>query len=193
MDTPIILASSSAYRREILQRLGLDFSIIAPDVDESAALGESARQLVERLSIAKANAVAETLNTGLVIGSDQVSEQDNVILGKPVDHDDAVKQLLAASGKRATLFSGIALINAATGTVQSAVAEVEVECRTLTRAEIERYLQVDKPYNCCGSLKVEGLGISLLKRISSDDPNAITGMPVIALLEMLRTEGISLP
>ena len=193
MSIPIILASSSVYRRQILERLGLEFSCRSPEIDETHRTAESAEAMVERLSIEKANAIAKTVSTGLVIGSDQVSEQNGEILGKPLDHDDAVKQLQRASGSEATLYSGVAVVNAASGKVQSKVVKVEVICRALNDQEIERYLAADKPYNCCGSLKVEGLGIALLERISSDDPNAISGLPVIALLGMLRDEGITLP
>jgi len=193
MDCSITLASSSIYRRRILQRLGLNFSVASPDIDESVIVGESARQLVERLSLAKASAIASKLEHGLIIGSDQVSVQNGEIIGKPANHADAVRQLQAASGNSATLYSGVALVNAASGKMQSTVVEVQVVCRTLTDSEIQRYLVVDKPYNCCGSLKVEGLGIALLESISSSDPNAITGMPVIELLKMLRAEGLVVP
>ena len=189
----IILASSSPYRREILERLGLSFRSVSPEIDESAIAGESPKQLVERLAIAKAQAIAGNLANALVIGSDQVSEQAGEILGKPKDHADAISQLRAASGSVACLYSGIAVINSDSGVIQSGVAEVEVECRDLSDDEIERYLAADKPYNCCGSLKVEGRGISLLKSIRSDDPNAITGMPVILMLQMLRLEGVVIP
>ncbi len=189
----VVLASSSIYRRQILQRLGIAFDWAPPDIDESPLVGESARQLVERLAIAKAQSVARDYPGDLIIGSDQVAEQDGKIIGKPADHADAVKQLQAASGSLATLFCGIALVNGMNGQIRSDVVTVKVECRELTDAEIERYLLADKPYNCCGSLKVESLGITLLRRIRSDDPNAITGLPVIRLLELLREAGLSLP
>ncbi len=145
------------------------------------------------MSVTKARAVAADYSSALVIGSDQVAEQDGMIVGKPGNHANAVKQLRAASGSVATLYCGVALINAATGQVRSDVVRVEVECRELDDKEIERYLLADKPYHCCGSLKVESLGITLLKKIESDDPNAITGLPVIRLLEMLRQEGVTIP
>ena len=189
----LILASSSPYRRTVLERLGLGFHWRSPDIDESPLPGEAPDDLVRRLSEAKATAVAGKYSEGLVIGSDQVAVLGGRIIGKPADHDDAVGQLRAASGAVTVLHCGIAVPNAATGRMQSAVEHVEVECRELADDEIERYLAMDAPYDCCGSLKVEGMGISLLRRVRSDDPNAVTGLPVIRLLGMLRKEGFSLP
>lgn len=189
----IILASSSPYRRAVLERLGLEFRCQSPEIDETTIPGEAPGDLVHRLSQAKAAAVGGGLAEGLVIGSDQVAVLGDRIIGKPADHGDAVRQLRAASGARTILHCGVALLNAATGRIQSAVERVEVECRELAEEEIERYLARDVPYDCCGSLKVEGMGIALIRRIRSDDPNAITGLPVIRLLGMLRAEGLALP
>lgn len=189
----IVLASSSRYRRSLLERLEIDFLSDAPNIDESSEPGESAEALVRRLAESKARAIAERHPDSLIIGSDQVAALGNDIVSKPRDHEDAVSQLRAASGQCSTLYCGIAVLNTGKGSMQSTVERVEVECRELSDGEIERYLAADRPYDCCGSLKVEGLGISLLKRITSDDPNAITGLPVIRLLEMLRTEGVGLP
>lgn len=189
----LILASSSPYRRAVLKRLGLGFDWRSPDIDESILPGEAPDDLVRRLSEAKAAAVAGKYSEGLVIGSDQMAVLGGRIIGKPADHDDALGQLRAASGAVTVLHCGIAVLNAATGRMQSQVEHVEVECRELADDEIERYLATDAPYDCCGSLKVEGMGISLLRRVRSDDPNAITGLPVIRLFGMLREEGFSLP
>ncbi len=189
----LVLASSSPYRKEILERIGLSFQVKSPNIDEARINGESATELVERLAIAKASAIADTHNHGLVIGSDQVCELNDEILGKPKDHADGVRQLSKASGQRATLYNGLAVIDAETGRTRSTVVAVSVVYRDLQLAEIERYLKADQPYQCCGSLKVESLGISLLSSIESDDPNAITGMPVIALLSMLRSFGLAVP
>ena len=189
----IILASSSPYRRAVLKRLGLGFHCSSPDIDESPFPGEAPDDLVRRLSEAKATAVAGKYSEGLVIGSDQVAVLHGRIIGKPADHDDAVRQLQAASDAMTVLHCGIAVLNVTTGRMQSAVEHVEVECRELTDDEIERYLTADAPYDCCGSLKVEGMGISLLRRVRSSDPHAITGLPVIRLLGMLRAEGFNLP
>jgi len=145
------------------------------------------------LAVDKARAVADTLEHGLVIGCDQVCELNNCILGKPKDHAHAVEQLTNASGRKAILYNGLAVTNAGTGETRSDIVTVRVAYRELGSEEIERYLIADQPYNCCGSLKVESLGISLLSSIESDDPNAITGMPVIALLTILRQFGATLP
>lgn len=193
LHPPIILASSSPYRRQVLQQLGLEFISRSPDIDESISDGESAMDLVKRLSLAKARAVAKDCEDALVIGSDQVSEQNGRIVGKPLDHADAVDQLTRASGSVSRLYSGVALINTVTGTEHCEIAVVKVKCRILDHGQIERYLATDQPYDCCGSIKVESLGISLLESIESDDPNAITGLPVIKLVSLLAREGVSLP
>jgi len=189
----VVLASSSPYRKEVLARFGLAFQVQSPDIDETRLDGESATALVERLSIAKARTIADTLNHGLVIGSDQVCVLGDQILGKPRDHSDAVQQLTNASGREALLHNGLAVIDAESGKTLSKIVSVRVVYRELQLAEIERYLKADQPYQCCGSLKVESLGIALLSSIESDDPNAITGMPVIALLSMLREFGAVIP
>ncbi len=189
----IILASSSPYRRAILERVGIEFLQCAPEIDETPMPDESPDNIVIRLSAAKASAVADRHFGSLIIGSDQLAVLNGQIIGKPVNHEDAVKQLKAASGRCTILHSGISLLNSTTGQIQSAVDHVEVECRTLNEDEINRYLTLDKPYDCCGSLKVEGRGISLLRRVRSDDPNAIIGFSLIRLISMLRNEGIFLP
>ncbi|MBX2867516.1 MAG: Maf family nucleotide pyrophosphatase [Acidiferrobacterales bacterium] len=189
----LILASSSPYRRDILVRLGLSFESVSPDIDESRLPNESAQALVQRLATSKAQKVASELSEGLVIGSDQVCELGDQILGKPRDHKNAIEQLRMASGREAFLYNGIAVIDARTHQVLSKLVVVRVVYRKLDDQEIERYLRTDQPYDCCGSLKVESLGISLLSAIESDDPNAITGMPVIALLSLLRQFGAILP
>ncbi len=190
---PIVLASSSPYRRAILERLGLEFFHCAPNIDESYRRAEPPDDLVRRLSIAKASAVAGLYPRSLVIGADQLAVLDGQIMGKPANHMEAIYQLRSASGSCMTLHCGIAVLNTATEQVQSGVEHVDVEYRTLTTSEIYRYLAVDQPYDCCGSLKAEGLGISLLHRIRSNDPHAITGLPALRLLSMLRNEGIAIP
>ena len=193
MSTHLILASSSIYRRDILERLGLDFEVAEPHIDETLIQDESAAHAVRRLAEEKARAVGSHYKKGLVIGSDQLSELDGQIIGKPRDHEHAAEQLKSASGSKAVLHSAVAVLNCSSEEMQSAVVQVEVECRELGDEEIQRYLEKDTPYNCCGSIKVESLGIALLKSIHSDDPNAITGLPVIKLLEMLRREGVQVP
>ena len=196
MNRRIVLASSSPWRREILARAGIPFTVRAPGIDESPRPGEPAPALAERLSIAKAKAVAESPandaagRDALVIGCDQVAECRGQLIGKPRDHAHAVAQLQSASGATVTLHSGIALYDAATAAVQSAVEVFTVEFRRLDRDLIERYLRAEQPYQCCGSLKAEGRGIALLRRLHGDDPNALIGLPMIRLVDMLNHAGV---
>jgi len=187
----IILASSSPFRRELLARLKIPFDIVSPDVDETPRSDESPQALVERLAIAKAQAVARRERDALVIGSDQVAVHDGAIVGKPHTHDQAVAQLRAASGKTVTLYTGLALVNAASGRVQCEVIPYRVVFRPLTNEQIERYLRKEQPYTCAGSVRAEGLGISLLERFEGDDPNTLIGLPLIRLVRMLETEGVA--
>ncbi len=149
--------------------------------------------MVERLSVAKACVIAKEVTNALVIGSDQVAVLDGKIVGKPVDHNDAVSQLKRASGHTIKLYTGLALVDSDRERIQSCVETYHVEMRELDEATIERYLSTEKPYNCCGSLRAEGLGIVLLKKLSGDDPNTLIGLPLIALVDMLQKEGIYLP
>ena len=187
----LILASTSPYRRELLDRLGLAFETAAPAVDETRLAEESPAQLVRRLSEAKARAVAATRPDALVIGSDQVAVLDGKILGKPGDHANAVKQLRAASGKQVTFLTGLCLFNSATGQLQVDQVTFDVEFRALTPQQIENYLQREQPYNCAGSFKSDGLGVSLFRRMAGDDPSALIGLPLIRLVDMLEREGVS--
>ncbi|MFV1996410.1 MAG: nucleoside triphosphate pyrophosphatase [Acidiferrobacterales bacterium] len=187
----IILASTSPYRRVLLERLQLPFQVVAPDIDETPLANESPQALVERLAIAKARVVADTIDHALVIGSDQVAVYDNEIVGKPRDHDHAVEQLRRASGNTITLYTGLALINSNTLTIQSEVVPYRVVFRKLTDEQIETYLRKEQPYDCAGSVKSEGLGISLLQRFEGDDPNSLVGLPLIQLVSMLEREGLS--
>ncbi len=189
---PIILASTSPYRRQILERVNLPFVCHEPDIDESVLAGESATELVARLSLAKAKAVAAHYPDGLIIGSDQVADHRGEIIGKPGGHEDAVRQLRGMSGSAVTLYSGVALYDAARDDFQSAVEPFVVEFRELDDDLIERYLRAEQPYNCCGSLKAEGPGIALLKRLKGDDPNALIGLPLIRLINMLKNVGVEL-
>ncbi|MBI3900194.1 MAG: septum formation inhibitor Maf [Gammaproteobacteria bacterium] len=189
-NLPLILASSSPYRRELLARLQLPFEAIAPDVDERPLPGESPMTLVERLAVAKARAIGERRPDALIIGSDQVAIYDGAIVSKPGTHAEAVKQLQAASGKKVTLYTGLALLNAGTGRLQSEVIPYRVLFRQLTNAQIESYLHKEKPYNCAGSVKSEGLGIVLIERFEGDDPNTLIGLPLIRLIRMLENEGV---
>lgn len=185
----LVLASTSPFRRSILEKLGVPFDCHAPEVDETPQTGETPSQLVERLSIAKAQAVAAHLKQGLVIGSDQVAVIDDDILGKPGNHENAVAQLQRAAGKTVTFLTGLALVNAASGSIQAEVVPFKVVFRQLTREQIENYLNVEQPYNCAGSFKSEGLGIALFERLEGDDPNTLIGLPLIRLIRMLEKEG----
>jgi septum formation protein len=169
----------------------IPFEVLAPEIDESPRPGESPPQLVERLAIAKARVVAERHSDALVIGSDQVAVHGNEIVGKSLTHDRAVAQLKAASGKVVTLYTGLALVNAATGRVQSEVVPFRVLFRRLTDAQIENYLRKEQPYHCAGSVKSEGLGVALLERFEGDDPATLIGLPLIRLVRMLEHEGVA--
>jgi len=189
----LILASTSPHRRQLLERLGLPFTAVAPGVDEGRSLREPVDALVKRLSRAKAEAVAAKHPGALVIGSDQAAEREGEILGKPGDHATAVAQLKTASGKYLKFHTGLCLWDGRTGTCQEYVDQTRVAFRKLSDGEIERYLQAERPYDCAGSFKSEGLGITLFEGIESNDPTALVGLPLIALCRFLRTAGIPLP
>lgn len=184
----LVLASTSKYRKILLMRLGLPFTTAAPDIDESPLAAETPSQLVARLAVAKARAVAGRFPKALIIGSDQVAVLNGVIMGKPQDHHDAVKQLSAASGRQVKLYTGLCLYNAASDKVQCSVEEYRVTYRALSTAQIERYLAKDQPYDCAGSLKAESLGIALLHSLSGDDPSTLMGLPLIRLTDMLTAQ-----
>ncbi len=193
-DSPprIILASSSPYRKALLQRLQLDFDTLSPDIDETPQKGESAEELVTRLSLLKAAAVARASPGALIIGSDQVALLESQILGKPGNHQQAVAQLRAASGRRVSFITGLCLFDSRNGCHQVAAVPFDVEFRQLNDAMIERYLKREQPYHCAGSFKSEGLGISLFERLRGDDPSALIGLPLIRLIRMLEKAGVSL-
>ncbi len=192
MPLKLILASSSPYRRELLERLKIPFEVMAPEVDETPRSNETPSALVERLSIEKARKIAEHGPGLLVIGSDQVAVYNGSIVGKPHSHEKAVEQLRSASGKAVTLYTGLALVNADSGRVQHEVIPYRVTFRTLTDAQIESYLRKEQPYSCAGSVKSEGLGIALLERFEGDDPNTLIGLPLIRLVRMLENEGVKI-
>jgi len=188
----LILASSSLFRRELLERLKIPFEAIAPEVDESPRSGETPQKLVERLALEKARKIAAQRPGALVIGSDQVAVYDGCIVGKPHTHDKAVQQLRSASGKAVTLYTGLALVNADTQRVQCEVIPYRVVFRALNDAQIESYLRKEQPYSCAGSVRSEGLGIALLEKFEGDDPNTLIGLPLIRLVRMLENEGIKI-
>ena len=189
---PIVLGSTSRYRRELLERLRLPFCVSAPDVDETPAPGESPRDLALRLALAKAQAVAAQHPEAIVIGSDQVADLAGQPLGKPGEHDRAVQQLRQMRGRTVIFQTALAVVCLATGFEQVDLAEVRVVFRDLSDEEIESYLQAEKPYDCAGSAKSEGLGIALLESIDNDDPTALVGLPLIRTARLLRQAGVKL-
>lgn len=190
---PLVLASTSRYRRELLARLQLRFDTAAPNVDESPLSGESGKDCAIRLARLKARSIGSEYANGLVIGSDQVAECDGRRLDKPGTVEKAVEQLSWANGKEAVFNTAVTLFNAATGREQTRVVPTRVRYRRLTVPEIERYLCLEAAIDCAGSAKAEGLGISLLEAIEGSDPTALIGLPLIALCEMLREENVRIP
>jgi MAF protein len=188
----LVLASSSPYRRLLLERLGLPFETAGPDVDERRLAGEAPEAMVRRLSEAKARALADRFPSALIIGSDQcaVTERGEV-LGKPGDPERAAAQLRAASGRSVRFLTGLCLLDAATGTAQADVVPFTVYFRVLSEDEIRAYLKRERPFDCAGSFRSEGLGIALFRRMEGDDPNALVGLPLIRLVDMLKTAGVS--
>lgn len=186
----LVLASTSRYRRELLQRLRLPFVAIAPEVDEAAAPGEAPAALAQRLALAKASSVAAREPRAIVIGSDQVAELDGIALGKPGGHDRAVLQLRSMRGRAVRFHTALAVTCVASGFLQQALVTVTVRFRQLTDHEIERYLVLEQPYDCAGSAKCETLGIVLADAIESDDPTALVGLPLIRTSAMLRAAGL---
>ena len=187
---PLVLGSTSPYRRELLQRLRLPFEQLAPDADETPRSGEPPAALAARLALDKACAVARRRPDAVVIGSDQVADLDGTPVGKPGSHADAVAQLRGMSGRTVRFHTAVAVVRPATGFEALETVDVEVDFRTLAEDEIEAYLRAERPYDCAGSAKVEGLGIVLLEAIRSDDPTALIGLPLIATTRLLRAAGL---
>ncbi len=190
MKQPLILASSSPYRKELLARLGLAFEAVSPEVDESPLPEESPQNTALRLAQVKARKIAETHPEALVIGCDQVATLDGMQLGKPGNHENATKQLRMMQGRTIIFHSALCLYNAQTLTMQAEVVPYEVEFRKLSDEQIERYLRIEQPYNCAGSAKSEGLGIALISSMHGSDPNALIGLPLIKLITMLQNEKV---
>lgn len=190
---PLVLGSTSVYRRELLQRLGLAFTTDKPEVDETPRPGEAPSALAQRLALDKAQAVAARHPQAIVIGSDQVANLNGQPLGKPGTHERAVTQLRAMSGQTVVFHTALAVVHADTGLLLQDMADVRVQFRDLSDAEIERYLRAEQPYDCAGAAKSEGLGIALLARIDNDDPSALIGLPLIRTCAMLRQAGLQVP
>jgi len=186
----LVLASTSPYRKDLLARLGLAFEVAAPNTDERPLSGESPPDTSLRLAAQKAQAVRGSHRDALIIGSDQVATSAGRVLDKPGNHANAARQLKALSGKSADFHTAVALLDAANGKLQTAVVPCRVHFRKLDDLLIERYLQREKPYDCAGSAKAEGLGIALIARMETEDPTSLIGLPLIALTEMLERAGL---
>lgn len=190
---PLILASTSPFRRELLARLGLPFEVAAPGGDEERRPGEGPQAMVARLAEQKARSVAAGRPGALVIGSDQCAVLQGEVLGKPGDHEKARRQLERASGREVDFLTGLCLLDTRSGRAAVDVVPFRVGFRDLDAGQIERYLQADRPYGCAGSFKAEGLGIALFRRMHGEDPTALIGLPLIRLVDMLAEAGVVLP
>jgi septum formation protein len=190
MKQTLILASSSTYRRELLQKLQIPFNCVSPKIDEQSLDNEKPFQTASRLAQEKARKVAEEYPHALIIGCDQVATLDGVQLGKPLNHKNATKQLQTMRGREVTFYSAVCLLNAMTDSMQVEVVPYQVKFRNLTDKEIDNYLTKDQPYQCAGSAKSEGLGIALIERMIGEDPNALVGLPLIKLISMLAKENL---
>jgi septum formation protein len=187
---PLILASTSVYRRQLLERLQLPFSVVASEVNETPQPGETPPNIAQRLALAKAQVVAQAHPAAVVIGSDQVADLDGLALGKPGNHARAVTQLQAMRGNTVVFQTAVAVVCLESGFAQTELAQVKVRFRALTDAQIEAYLLAETPYDCAGSAKSEGLGIALLERIDNDDPTALIGLPLIRTCRLIEAAGI---
>ena len=188
----LILGSTSPYRRELLSRLRIPFSVQSPEVDETPHTGERPLQLAQRLALAKAKAVAEKNPNAVVIGSDQVADLNGMSLGKPGNFERAMVQLRQMSGQTIVFQTALAVVCLDSGFEQADLASVRVQFRVLSDAEIAAYLHAEKPYDCAGSAKSEGLGIALLESIANDDPTALVGLPLIRTCKLLRAAGVKI-
>ena len=187
---PLVLGSTSRYRRELLSRLRIPFTVASPEVDETPHTGESPCNLALRLALAKAHAVAALHPEAVVIGSDQVADLDGLSLGKPGEHTKAVEQLQRMRGQVVIFQTAVSVVCQASGFEDTQLAAVKVKFRDLSDAEIETYLRAEEPYDCAGSAKSEGLGIALLESIDNDDPTALVGLPLIRTCHMIRAAGV---
>lgn len=191
MNRNLILASSSPFRRELLTHLQVPFTCISPDVDETPRPEELPQETALRLAQEKAIKVGMAHTNALIIGCDQVATLDNQQLGKPLNHDNATRQLRMMRGREVTFHSALCLYNSATRNMQAEVVPYVVKFRDLTDTQIENYLTKEQPYHCAGSAKSEGLGIAIIEKMTGDDPNALIGLPMIALVTMLQNEGLT--
>lgn len=190
MQPQIILASSSNYRRELLNRLQIPFECISPEVDETPLKDETPAETALRLAQVKARKVAINYPNALIIGCDQVATLDGTQLGKPYTHENATKQLRMMRGREVTFHSALCVFNAKTQHIQAEVVPYVVQFRALSDAQIQNYLTKEQPYQCAGSAKSEGLGIAMIEKMTGDDPNALIGLPLIKLIDMLQNQGV---
>ncbi|MFT5790415.1 MAG: MAF protein [Shewanella sp.] len=190
MSKPLILASTSPFRKQLLEKLNLPFSCCSPEVDETPLDNESPKDLVLRLSKLKAAACAAKYTDGVVIGSDQVAVINNKIIGKPLNRETAIEQLSQSSGQSITFYTGLALHDVESGQVEAIVEPFIVHFRALSHKAISRYVDIEQPFYCAGSFKCEGLGIALFERLEGKDPNTLVGLPLISLIDLLHRQGI---
>jgi septum formation protein len=190
VSPPLILASASPYRKALLQRLGLPFRVVAPGIDEAPREGERPAETAVRLAQAKACAVAAEHSSALIIGCDQVADFEGMAVGKPRDREDALAQLRMMRGQTIVFHTAVALLNARTGSCRTALVDAASTFRSFDDATLEHYLDLERPFDCTGSVKAEGLGIALFTRIASDDPTALIGLPLIRLTDLLQAEGV---
>jgi septum formation protein len=190
---PLVLASTSSFRKELLQRLQIPFTTFAPNIDETPLGNEAPEAMVRRLTEGKAKAARELFPNHLIIASDQCAVCEEDIIGKPGTHVRAIEQLSRFSGKSITFLTGLCLLNTVTGNTQVDCVHFIVRFRTLSAQQIENYLHIETPYQCAGSFKAEGLGIALFAEMSGEDPNALIGLPLIRLITFLANEGVQLP
>ena len=193
MNKKIILGSTSPFRQELMKKLQLPFETDSPCIDETRLNNETPKEMVRRLSVAKAKKVSENHPEALIIGSDQCAVLEGEVMGKPGNHENAFQQLSRSSGKRVTFYTGLCVFDSETQMYQLDCIPFYVSFRDLTAGEINDYLMLDQPYNCAGSFKSEGLGITLFSRMEGDDPSSLIGLPLIRLCEMLRVHGVQLP
>jgi len=193
MSATIVLASSSAYRRQLLERLRLPFETVAPEVDETSLAGETPAQTALRLALLKAEAVGRRHPQAIVIGSDQVAELDGRAIGKPLAHAAALEQLVAMQGRTVVFYTALALVRVGLGSSRVECVPTEVRFRRLPPRALEAYLRLEPAYDCAGSARIESLGICLVESVRSDDPTALIGLPLIRLTSMLAACGVALP
>ncbi|MCZ2720233.1 Maf family protein [Marinomonas sp. 15G1-11] len=192
MSLPLILASSSPYRKQLLERLHLNFHCLSPEIDETPLANETANNLVSRLAYQKATAVKNTLSdNAIIIASDQVALLEDTILGKPHTVENAINQLLSFSGKKVTFLTSLCILNSDTEQQENTIEVYQVYFRNLTRKEIEHYIKLESPLDCAGSFKCEGLGVTLFHKMEGDDPTSLVGLPLIALSRLLRRQKVN--